>query len=106
MKTIIALNNIALGELSYQEVISVIEDKSYLSNVNIVLGSKILKKIRFAEKELIYQKGIGKQFVMDYIEQMFAKDRKRASVKKKKKARTDKKTVNKAAVDLMNEMGL
>jgi len=106
MKTIIALNNIALGALSYQEVISIIEDKPYLSNVNIVLGSKTLKKIRFAEKELIYKKGMGKQIVMDYIEQMFAEDRKRASVKKRKKSRTNKKTVNKAAVDLMNEMGL
>ena len=106
MKTIIALNNVELGSMYYQEVIGVIDEKAYLLNVNIVLGNKTLKKIRFAEKELAYEKGMGKQIVMDFLLQMFIESEKKASVKKRPKVKRSKKAVHKAAVDLMSDMGL
>lgn len=98
----IALSERKSGLLAYKEVVLIKENQWFLDNVNIIIDGKVIKKIRFAEGEVIYTKGIGKAIVLDYLTKMIdtAKD------KKPKKRKSNKKAAQKSAVSFMQEMGL
>ena len=59
--------------ISYREVIRYYRDAYYLVNVNIILGNKVVKKIRFEEGERKYSKGIGKKICETYLEEKLRK---------------------------------
>ena len=110
MKTLLALNAIKLGSLSFREVVAYENGECYLDNVNIILNNKIIKKLRYEAGEKPYVESMGKSLVEDYFLSLIQNDD-GVSVDKKKKRKSkvvkgNKKVRAKAAVDLMKEFGL
>ena len=105
-KTTIACKKIPLGLISYQEVIVVEDEQSYLSNLNVIFGRKIIKKIRFEPGEKPYIKDIGKEIAVQFLKKrLYAEKEKKASEEKKYK-KVNHEAVNEAARDLFSQLGL
>lgn len=107
-KTTIACKKVSLETLAYREVISVDKDNFYLDNVNILLGRKIIKKIRFQPGEKPYEKGMGKDIAIQYLRDTLSSGNNKNN--KESENQNDEK-VNpeaacKAAKDLFTEIGL
>jgi hypothetical protein len=100
-KTSIAGMKVPLNLIAYREVITLDCDKYYLNNVNILLGRKVIKKIRFKDREKPYISGMGKDIAIQYLKEQLTE------VKKGKKPKTTSKiVVEKAAENLFEELGL
>ncbi|RLD43962.1 MAG: hypothetical protein DRI86_08675 [Bacteroidetes bacterium] len=107
MKTVLALNSVVLGSISYREVLVYENGLCYLENVNVLINNKIVKKVRFEYGEKIYEESLGKEIVEEYIFDLISNAEEKPNVKKRKKRKaTNKKSKNKAAMDLMSELGL
>ncbi len=105
-KTIIATKKTQIDLLSYQEVAAFEGDNFYLTNVNILLGRKIVKKIRFAENERPYVKGMGKDIAIEYLKECFSSKKRKQKSKKKKQETVNNIAANEAAKNLFSELGL
>jgi len=105
VSTIIACNKTPLDTLTYREVITIINGVNYLLNVNILLGRRIIKKIRFEPGEKPYNKGMGKEIALTYLKNTFD------TIKKQEDLKTAHSNINceaadKAAKDLFSEIDL
>ena len=107
MKTALALNSIVLVSISYKEVIVYENGSCYLENVNIIFKNKIVKKIRFEVGEKLYEEAIGKDIAEEYLYNLINKKEETPIVKKRAKRKPrNSKAKNKAAMDLMSDLGL
>jgi len=106
----IAVTKEPLNSLFYREVVVNIRGEYYLENVNVLFGNKILTKIRFKPGEKPYKKGMGKEVVEHYLDQLFDEVFK-GSKSQEKKSRQKKTRVNesakqKAAGTILKDLGL
>ena len=103
--TTIACAKVPLNLIAYREVIALDNDKYYLCNVNILIGRKIIKKIRFEDQEKPYIRGMGKDIAMQYLKEQLTDINKEKKPKPGRKAKS-KIVVEKVAKDLFAELGL
>jgi len=106
MKTVLALNKEIFGGIKYREVIAYEKGKAYLENINIILNDKIVKKLRYEIGEIPYKRFIGKELMSEYLLSVIVKNSKEETKKGRTKKNVNRKAHNKAAVNLMNELGL
>ena len=106
-KTTIVCSKIPLKSFAFREVVTMDEGNLYLENVNVLFGTKIIKKIRFAEGEKPYVKGMGKEIAIDYLKNMFVKYIKDEKPNEKTiKTKVNHRAADKTAKNLFSEIGI
>ncbi len=100
----IAREKTSFDMVYYQEVISIINEERYLANLNIILGNKIVHKIRFEAQKKPYKEGIGKQIATDFLAEMFLKKRTKKEKNKRKKTKVNQSAARKTANTLLNDL--
>jgi hypothetical protein len=107
-KTTIAFEKVPLSGLSYREVVIEDNDRFYLENVNILIGRKIIKKIRFKPGEKPYVTGMGKDIAIQYLRDTLIDEKNQNDQKSdsKKYEKVNEEAAMKAASDLFTEIGL
>ena len=95
------------SKLQYQEVTTELDGMVYLQTLNIIIDGKTIEKIRFEGSGIAYEKGIGERIVLQKLTEYLTlhKDNKKTKGTKRKQ-RVSKKAANKAASDLLNNLGL
>jgi hypothetical protein len=98
-ETIIALAPIEFSKIKIQTIIYQKEGKTYINSVNILCGSKIIKKIRQKPGGVEMEMYKSEQIVSDYLLQTFQSEKKSVS-------HPSQKTKKDAAKSIMNEFNL
>ncbi len=104
--TRVACEKVSLGIIYYQEVISISDNKRYLLSLNIILGNKIVHKIRYDNDELPYEMGIGKRITKEFLSSKLSPKKRNKKSKSKNESKVNKAAAKNAATSLFNEMGI
>ncbi|OYT15490.1 MAG: hypothetical protein B7C24_12780 [Bacteroidetes bacterium 4572_77] len=102
--TLIACPINAFSQLKYQMVLKHREDGIVLNSVNIMMGEKILKKIRKSETKKTFVIEKAESIALDYLVKNLVDNKKPKT--KKKNTKPTKAAKQKAASDLMKEFNL
>jgi hypothetical protein len=104
MNEVLLAGNIKdITSFKFQEVTTKINGVTYLKTLNIIIDDKTIKKIRFDDQELVYQKGMGEKIILQKVSALLTKNNNK---RKHKKQKVSKQAAGKAATDLLNNLGL
>ena len=107
MENSIILNPVLLRAISYKEKIFVKDNEMSLINLDVIVKGKTVHRLDFEVGSVKYEKGIGEKILCEYLIKIIQKDKTKNKFKnKKEKKKASKKDTYKAAIDLMNELGL
>ena len=100
--TAIACTKVPLEIFAFREVVTLYDGSLFLENVNVLFGDKIIKKIRFAQGEKPYVKGMGKEIAIKYLKSVLEKNKQKSTVS----STVNKTAATKAAKDLFSNLGI
>lgn len=100
-------------DISYREVVTEINGVFSLVNVNIIIGERIIRKIKFDAGKVPFIRGIGKSIAEKFLEDALlvgssdsTEINQAKGDAKIKKQKVNKKAASKAALNLLQELGL
>ena len=95
-------------KLSFQTVLRNQQGETYLNSVNILSDGKVIKKIKYDDESIVYEKGLTEKIALEYILSKLKKekDSNKENSKGGNSQKINKKAQKSAINNLMNDLNI
>jgi len=95
-------------KLSFQTVLRNEQGETYLNSVNIISDGKVIKKIKYEDENIVFEKGLTEKIALEYILSKLktVKGFKKGNSKGSNFQKINKKAQKSAINNLMNDLNI